>query len=332
MDQWSLFAKDDYPREVRSVAKWITVKTNEEYLGFVKQQFENRLPAHTSIFPASTPRAYACFWIDVFPIELDPKRIYPEGYWGMRTVVEYLEKEYSAKPRVYFSGNRSFHVYADFLTLIVDRPMERLKALTSRIATESRVRFIDYQIYTERHLIRIPYTINEKSQHLAIGIDPSWDMEKIAKYSIKGPEEFPIRRIEYSNEIRKAVKEIKLREPETRGSYRASSSGSSVEWIERLLQHPIPDGRHRILWHVIAPYLMNVKGLDLDQAFEVARDYFMKCNQLNPLSPSVSQFERTVRYHLKYAQSKQSKPQKLETIRERDPQLYELIKGAIGNG
>lgn len=64
--------------------------------------------------------------------------------------------------------------------------MERLKRLAAKISADTNVNFIDYQIFSERHLIRIAYTINEKSKHLAIGIDPFWDMEKIAKYSIKG--------------------------------------------------------------------------------------------------------------------------------------------------
>jgi len=36
------------------------------------------------------------------------------------------------------------------------------------------------------------------------------------------------------------------------------------KWIEHLLVSPVDDGRHRLLWLVIAPYLVNVKNLSLE--------------------------------------------------------------------
>ena len=39
-------------------------------------------------------------------------------------------------------------------------------------------------------------------------------------------------------------------------------------YVEDLLAHPVSDGRHRLVWLVLAPYLVNVKKLDEETAIE----------------------------------------------------------------
>ncbi|MDG7047000.1 MAG: hypothetical protein JRN53_05380, partial [Nitrososphaerota archaeon] len=142
LDQWSLYAKKTYPREVRGTGDWLKAKSESEYLEFLSGQFDSGQPAHTSIYPASTPGSWTSFWIDTMLLELDGPLL--DSYSGMRGIVEHLEREYSAKPRVYFSGNRSFHIYVDFIPLFISDPMERLQTLANRIAAKTKVPFNAY--------------------------------------------------------------------------------------------------------------------------------------------------------------------------------------------
>jgi hypothetical protein len=324
MNQWSLYSKGTFPREVRSTGDWLTVNNETEYLGFLVEQLKAKAPAHNSLYPASTPGAWATFWVDNLLLELDG--VIVDTYPEMRKIVESVEREYSYAPRVYFSGNRSFHIYIDFLPAVVDNPMERLKILAQRISNGSKI--VDFNLFAERHLIRVPYSYNEKSGHLAIGIDPSWDLPKISKHSIIGPDEFPIKRINFSSLVRSDLLAIKIKALKAE-NIRNIDVDSRYEWIEKLLQRPINDGRHRTLWHVVAPYLINVKRLSFDQAFAVAREYYEKCNLVKPLEPSYVRFMKEVKKQLKHSQHDPYGPWRLETIKRKDPQWYEIILEAI---
>ena len=44
-------------------------------------------------------------------------------------------------------------------------------------------------------------------------------------------------------------------------------------YVEDLLAHPVSDGRHRLTWLVLAPYLVNVKKLDDEKAIEKIRAF-----------------------------------------------------------
>ena len=45
-------------------------------------------------------------------------------------------------------------------------------------------------------------------------------------------------------------------------------TGKGYEYVEELLKHPVSDGRHRLIWLVLAPYLVNVKKVDDEEAVE----------------------------------------------------------------
>lgn len=45
-----------------------------------------------------------------------------------------------------------------------------------------------------------------------------------------------------------------------------------ADWIGILLETPVADGRHRIIEHLFAPYLINVKHLEIDKARHIIED------------------------------------------------------------
>jgi hypothetical protein len=98
------------------------------------------------------------------------------------------------------------------------------------------------------------------------------------------------------------------------------------DYIERLLDSPVSDGRHRLVWLVITPYLVNVKGLEVDEATAHTIEYLRRSGWSEP------RLERLARYHSERAKRIGLKPPKLSTLKARDPQLYEIIAKAIGLG
>jgi hypothetical protein len=56
-----------------------------------------------------------------------------------------------------------------------------------------------------------------------------------------------------------------------------------IPWIERLLKTPIPDHRKYCIWRILAPYLINVKDLSFEEAFDVIDKWLCKCNDIEKL-------------------------------------------------
>lgn len=84
-------------------------------------------------------------------------------------------------------------------------------------------------------------------------------------------------------------------------------------WVEALLERPILDGRHRIVNLVLAPYLVNVKKLDVDKAVQVIHTYIEKCKTINPATNINEQY---IRYQCNYAKNKGLRPMSLRRARE----------------
>lgn len=114
--------------------------------------------------------------------------------------------------------------------------------------------------------------------------------------------DLPMRIMEESKKI--MVPMINTRVDIREGSYR---------WIEKLLSNPISDVRHRTVNLVLAPYLVNVKGLGEDQAAGIILEYIERCRQVNPDTRINSSY---IKYQCRYAKSKGLKPLSLEKARD----------------
>lgn len=88
---------------------------------------------------------------------------------------------------------------------------------------------------------------------------------------------------------------------------------NNTAWIEKLLETPITDVRHRTVNLILAPYLVNIKGLSVDDAFKVITDYIEKCKTVNP---DTKINETYIRYQIEYAKSKGTKPLKFSNAKE----------------
>jgi hypothetical protein len=99
---------------------------------------------------------------------------------------------------------------------------------------------------------------------------------------------------------------------------RKAPAGESA-WIERLLRNPIPDVRHRTVNLILAPYLTNMKGMNVEEATRVIVDYIEKCKQIDPSTKITSSY---IRYQCDYSKKKGMKPLSFERAKE-------LLQGAL---
>ena len=98
--------------------------------------------------------------------------------------------------------------------------------------------------------------------------------------------------------------------------------GSTIPWIEKLLQTPIDDYRKNAVSLILAPYLINIKKVSYDGASNIINSWLIKCGKVRQLDQN---FDYTVRYALKYSAKNGHRPLKLDTLKLKNTALYDLL-------
>ncbi|MGC8662178.1 MAG: DNA primase noncatalytic subunit PriX [Candidatus Micrarchaeia archaeon] len=109
--------------------------------------------------------------------------------------------------------------------------------------------------------------------------------------------------LDFSKGIKIPVEEVKI-SGDIKGKY---------AWIEKLLSHPLPDFRHRVVNLILAPYFTNIMGLSEEEAIKRIIQYIEKCKEINPDTKVGEQY---ITYQVKYAKAKGLKPLSMEKAKE----------------
>ena len=89
-------------------------------------------------------------------------------------------------------------------------------------------------------------------------------------------------------------------------------------YVEDLLAHPVSDGRHRLVWLVLAPYLVNVKKLDDETAIEKIRAFVAAAGESSAM-------RRFVEYNVRRARRNGLLPPTFTTLKAEHPDIYWLL-------
>ena len=89
-------------------------------------------------------------------------------------------------------------------------------------------------------------------------------------------------------------------------------------YVEGLLAHPVSDGRHRLVWLVLAPYLVNVKKLDDETAIEKIRAFVAVAGE-------TSSMRRFIEYNVRRARRNGLLPPTFTTLKAEHPDVYWLL-------
>ena len=167
-------------------------------------------------------------------------------------------------------------------------------------------------------LLRVPGTLNSKCLDKGLSIGDSmvkilqrWDGKRppvgyqigtFYSYLISEREKDKTRKVEYDNLFR-------------------CSKPKEIPWIERLLETPIGDHRKTCLWHILVPYLVNVKRVQESEVSQILGKWLDNCNK-----------ERKVDFDTKYVIKSDLKnvkdflPISKDNLKKEYPDLYQMIK------
>jgi hypothetical protein len=223
------------------------------------------------------------------------------------------------------------------------RPLELITELTelSRLPSKEFLKYAEI-IFTNKmadpkhnpsfnsYLLRIPHTFNSKcinkNEDPEVKIIQRFDPHNIPQINTYMLREFRLYLADLDIEKKRTLKqEQKIR------LYNKSSNSQSItyeipqsyQWIESLLQIPIPDHRKFTIDLVLAPYLINMIHLSFNQTYSILSDWILKCNTFRALKPSINYF---LDYRIKLAidRSTQNRipPIKRETMKKNYLEWY----------
>jgi hypothetical protein len=89
-------------------------------------------------------------------------------------------------------------------------------------------------------------------------------------------------------------------------------------YIEDLLKQPVSDGRHRLTWLVLAPYMVNVKNLEESEAVDRIRAFVAAKGES-------SSMKRFIEYNVKRAKRNGLMPPTLGKLKSEHPDIYALL-------
>jgi Primase X len=95
-------------------------------------------------------------------------------------------------------------------------------------------------------------------------------------------------------------------------------TGKGYEYVEELLKHPVSDGRHRLIWLVLAPYLVNVKKVDDEEAIDKIRGFVAVAGETRDL-------KRFVEYNVRRARRNGLLPPTYSNLKAEHPDVYGLL-------
>jgi hypothetical protein len=101
---------------------------------------------------------------------------------------------------------------------------------------------------------------------------------------------------------------------------------TAIRWIDKLLQTAIEDYRKHAVALILAPYLLTIKRMSSDQAYNTIGHWLSTCNSVRRLEPAGSQFMRiVVKPAIDRTMQKSVRPMKWVTLQNKNPGLYELL-------
>jgi hypothetical protein len=98
-----------------------------------------------------------------------------------------------------------------------------------------------------------------------------------------------------------------------------SRERTQFDYIKRLLEHPITDGRHRVIWLILAPYFTTVRGMDEASATDAVLAYI-----------GDTRYKQFIRYNVRRAMKSGLFPLSEQSIRRKHPDIMAVLpKGVL---
>lgn len=274
---WLKFVYDGFPRKFMGPTQF-SVADAEEYLTYI-WMYNGFLPCYTSVYPLEYQRNHT---INKIYIDID-KEGDLDWAWGVKEkIVETIIEMFDNEPRQYFTGNKGFSIYMDFLPMTINnfhfvgRRIVQKLLVACNLVDNNGFRTFDYNCVDPAvlgdisRISRIPYTFHNKTQRV---VTPTTYQEPLEQVLCRS-ENFHIEDIRvygqsyklFGNDFTRLIRIIdEIEYPQwlheqTNGNASFIGGVSWKEDLELLLMFApfIKDGRKRILYSMIITRLVKL--------------------------------------------------------------------------
>jgi len=316
-----------FPRTIstyKSQGKQFEVFSNEEMIKAYEESdlFDCRVNAYPSYTEYKGIQRYPPNFIFA-DLDLSTFRNLEALERALQTALRIIRIKINGTPTVLWTGN-GYHIYQPIDAVILEQftQFEEFENPSLKF-----IRFAEFSLTGGKSdpshnpsfkscMIRIPGSYNSKCspEKNEIKVYQKWDGYRPPISLLLGSF--------HAYLVDQKIKEMKLKKRIEKRYGNAGYHNNSISWIETLLQTPIEDYRKNAIGLILAPYLINIKKLSYDDAFQLISVWLEKCNKLRTLSPN---FSYRIRYSLNTAMRKQQLPIKLSTLEKKNKELHTLL-------
>jgi hypothetical protein len=323
-----------WPRTVSTKASTdIQIKVNTKKEALEQYRAANDLDCKINAYPYREDWAYDLLGQAPHFIFIDLDLEHFPSSLALNRALKYTLKNIKAafrddklEPTVIWSGN-GYHIYLPIQAIVIETESVFGNLVNgsqcSRMFLQFAEQFLSDKKADKCHtnslsfkncMIRIPGSINSKNNETVRivqewnGIRPAinWLLRDYRRYLIQ-------------QKISNRISERKLRYS---AATKALSSSAKRTWIEIFLNTAIHDYRKNALRLIVAPYLINIKKLTYDDAFNVAKRWLDLCDERRSLDFNA---EDKIKYSLKAAARAGYLPVALDNFKQENPELCNLI-------
>jgi Primase X len=253
---------------------------------------------------------------------------------ALTSILKTIEEKIGGHPTVIWSG-RGYHIIQPIDCSINLDDVKEFAELTYDVSNKF-LQFAERYLSngkcdssnnpaTRSCLLRIPGSLNSKCK--AAGIDA--EVKVLREWDGHRPDYRLLMGSFYAHLVGLEAQRQNYRHTTEQRENKSSGipNDHSIEWIERLLQTPIEDCRQNdAVSLIIAPYLINVKHLDADEAYDIIMEWLDKCEQLRPLSLSRHEVDRRVEQAIYNSQRSGIRNMRISTLKDRNPWLHDKLR------
>jgi hypothetical protein len=332
------FEEPLFPRTIstyRSEAKQFEVFSREEMIKAYEQSdlLDCRVNAYRSYteYKGINRQAPNFIFIDLDRSTFTTERAHRMALTA--TLKNIKEKLFDANPTVLWTGN-GYHIYQPIEAFVLeeeevfcdfDQPSKVFLKFAEQYLSNNKSD-PSHNPSFKSCMIRIPGSFNSKC--ILEGKDPEvriiqrWNGQLRPKINLLLGS-FHAYLVDQRIKELQRQKELKVRyQIRMKKNDNDTSSRTAIPWIELLLETPIEDYRKNAISLILAPYLINVKKLSYDDAFNIITDWLNKCDLIKRLD---SNFSYRIKYALENTIKKGYLPMKLETLKEKNRALYDSL-------
>ncbi|MFZ0510272.1 MAG: DNA primase noncatalytic subunit PriX [Candidatus Nitrosopolaris sp.] len=255
------------------------------------------------------------------------------------------EKFKGVQPTVIWSGN-GYHIYLPIQAFILElervfaeyeQPSKKFLRFSEKMLTNNKADPCHSNNLSFKNcMLRIPGSHNSecvKRNNNSLG--PTTEVKIVQKWDGNRPainwvlRDF--RRYLIQEKIDNNIAERKRSSPITK------ITSTKCLWIEALLDAPIEDYRKYAIRRIIAPYLINIRKLAYDDAFNTTKNWLNNCDKVRPLDFNASTkikdalraATRIAYLHIGFSDLKSENGELYKHISNRIGNSSKLIKGDV---